>query len=165
MENTPKPQWIKLVGYTVAIIFIILSLLHAYWALGGTWALDSVLPSEEGNLTPIEYPSKLAIWFVSFLLFLAMLIVLGKMGLWGKRFPRWIFKWGTWGLSIVFFMRSVGDFKDCGFFKEVTTTTFAYLDTWLFTPLCLLISVFCVITAIFEYNHIFKAKCDVKSKS
>ena len=158
MENTPTPQWIKLVGYTVAVIFIILCLLHAYWALGGIWAWDSVIPPD------LEYPSKLATWLVSFLLFLAMLIVLGKVGLWGKRFPRWAFKWGTWGVSTVFFMRSIGDFKYCGFFKKVTTTTFAHLDTWLFTPLCLLISLLCVITAIFEYNHIFKAKCDVKSR-
>lgn len=142
------PEWISLVGYITAVIFVLLSLLHAYWALGGNWALDVMLPAEEGNSAPIGKPPTIIIWIVSFLLFLAMLIVLGKMGLWGKSFPRWIFTWGIWGLSVVFLLRSIGDFNHIGFSKKVKNTKFAYLDTWFFTPLCLLISILCAIIAV-----------------
>lgn len=134
-------MWIASIGYLTAITFLLLSLLHAFWALGGKWALRAVIPPAR------EYPSKFACWLVSFLLFLAMLIVLGKMGLWGRSFPPWIFTWGIWGVSIVFLLRAIGDFNNIGLFKKAISTIFAYLDKWLFTPLCLLLFIFCVIIA------------------
>ena len=45
-----------------------------------------------------------------------------------------------WIISILFFIRAIGDFKYVGFFKKVKQTTFGEMDTTYFSPLCLVIS-------------------------
>jgi hypothetical protein len=74
-------------------------------------------------------------------LFAAMLTVLGQIGLWGEIIPRWIFRWATFGIAALFFLRAIGDFKLIGFFKQANDSGFAFWDTFLFSPLCLFIAV------------------------
>jgi hypothetical protein len=47
----------------------------------------------------------------------------------------------SWGLSILFFLRAVGDFNMVGLFKKIKNTEFAKYDTWVYIPMCLLISI------------------------
>ena len=70
-----------------------------------------------------------------------MFVILGQIHLLGDFIPRWIFRWATLGISVLFFLRAIGEFKLVGFFKQVRDTPFAFWDTWLFSPLCLLIAV------------------------
>jgi hypothetical protein len=70
-------------------------------------------------------------------LFAAMLVVLGRLKIWGAFVPPWIFYSGTWLISLLFLLRTIGDFRYVGFFKSVTDTSFAHWDTVLFSPLCL----------------------------
>ena len=42
-------------------------------------------------------------------------------------------------LGAVFVLRAIGEFRTLGFFKTITGTDFAFWDTWLYTPLCLMI--------------------------
>jgi Protein of unknown function (DUF3995) len=51
-----------------------------------------------------------------------------------------LFEAGVWGLSLVFLLRAFGNFTTFGFFKTVTGTPFARLDTWLYSPLCLVLA-------------------------
>jgi hypothetical protein len=44
-------------------------------------------------------------------------------------------------IAALFLLRAIGDFKYVGFFKSVSQTDFARLDSLLFTPLCLLIAI------------------------
>jgi hypothetical protein len=70
-----------------------------------------------------------------------MLVVLGRVKIWGAFVPSRIFYLGTWVISLLFLLRTIGDFRYVGFFKSVSDTDFAFWDTILFSPLCLLIAV------------------------
>lgn len=50
-------------------------------------------------------------------------------------------RWLAAGLGAVFVLRSIGDFRLVGFFKSVRNTRFAEWDTWVYSPLCLLLGV------------------------
>jgi hypothetical protein len=114
-----------------------LSLLHAYWALGGRWGSAYTVPTIGGRRS--FDPSPFATWIVCGLLGLAVVVVLGKSGWMGDRLPV-LFNIGIWGLAFVFVLRAVGNFRTFGFFKVVKGTPFADWDTWFYSPLCLLIA-------------------------
>ena len=83
-------------------------------------------------------------------LFAAMLVVLGRIKIWGAFVPSWIFYSGTWVISLLFLLRTIGDFRYVGFFKSVTDTNFARWDTILFSPLCLFIGIVAFLISYYE---------------
>ncbi|MBC7796977.1 MAG: DUF3995 domain-containing protein [Pyrinomonadaceae bacterium] len=129
----------NILGILLAAIFAFLSLLHFYWAAGGRFGITTVIPKVGGE--PIFSPSLTATLTVAIALFVAMLTVLGQIGLLGETIPKWIFRWATFGIASLFLLRAVGDFKLLGFFKQVNDTGFAFWDSFLFSPLCLFIAV------------------------
>jgi hypothetical protein len=126
-------------GILLAAVFAVLSLFHIYWALGGRLASGVTVPMVSGERA--FNPSPLGTILVAAALLLAMLIILGQIGLLGEMIPKWIFRWGTFGIGLIFFLRAIGEFRLVGFFKQASDTPFAYWDTRLFSPLCLLIAV------------------------
>ena len=115
-----------------------LALLHAYWALGGRWGSTYTVPTVNGRRS--FDPSPLATWVVCGLLGLAVVIVIGKSA-WIAPGPfALLFDAGVWGLGLVFALRAVGNLRTFGFFKIVKGTPFADWDTWLYSPLCLLLA-------------------------
>ena len=67
-----------LVAIPLAIILGGLSLLHAYWALGGRWGSAYTVPTVDGRRT--INPAPAATWVVSSLLATATILVIGKAG-------------------------------------------------------------------------------------
>ena len=130
---------IRVLGILVAVTFGVLSLFHLYWASGGKFGSGATVPTV--GETRAFNPSPLGTVLVAAALLLAMLIILGQLGLLGKVIPKWIFRCGTCGIALIFFLRSIGDFKLIGFFKRASDTPFANWDTWLFSPLCLVIAI------------------------
>jgi hypothetical protein len=122
----------------LAAILSGLSLLHAYWALGGRWGSAYVVPVVRGKR--VFEPSPIATWVVCGLLALAVILVMGKSGWIETVTITRFFDTGVWGLSFVFLQRAMGNFRTFGFFKTVMDTPFAQWDTWLYSPLCLLIA-------------------------
>ena len=55
-----------------------LSLLHAYWALGGRWGSAYTVPTVSGKR--MFEPTRLATWTVCGLLGIAAILVMGKAG-------------------------------------------------------------------------------------
>lgn len=88
----------------------------------------------------VFHPSPIATGVVALALLIAALIVLGRLHLGGAFLPPSIFHAGTRSLALVFFLRAIGEFRFVGFFKRIRDTRFAYWDTRLFSPLCLLMS-------------------------
>ena len=115
-----------------------LSLLHAYWALGGRWGSAYTVPTIRGRRS--FDPSPLATWVVCGLLALAVIIVMGKSGWIAPGRFAVLFDAGVWGLGLVFALRAVGNLRTFGFFKIVKGTPFADWDTWLYSPLCILVA-------------------------
>jgi len=48
--------------------------------------------------------------------------------------------WGNRFISVIFFFRAIGDFKYTGFTKNYKESDYAELDTYIFSPLCLILS-------------------------
>lgn len=132
-------------GLLLAAIFAVLSLSHLYWAMGGRRGGAAAVPVEGERR--LFNPSPLGTAMVALALLLAMLVILGQLGVWGAVIPRPIFYCGAWGISLIFLLRAVGEFRYLGFFKRVRGTPFADRDTWLFSPLCLLISIIAGVVA------------------
>jgi hypothetical protein len=139
---------VKTLGILLVVIFAAIALLHFYWAVGGVSPGVTAIPSVEGKQAFM--PSAFATVMVALAFVMAILVVLGQIGFLGGFVPHWIFRIGTFGISAVFLLRAIGEFKLVGFFKTVTGTPFASMDTWIFSPLCLAIAVMAFIVAYQE---------------
>jgi hypothetical protein len=133
-------------GLLLAFIFAVLASLHIYWAAGGSLGEHVTIPVVNGK--PTFTPSVTATLLVAAALFMAMLVILGQIGVLGSNLPKWIFALGTGGICLLFFIRAIGDFKLIGFFKRIHDTGFAWWDTRLFSPLCLLISILAFLVVV-----------------
>lgn len=139
---------IRILGIVLAVIFAILSFFHLYWAAGGRFGIGTAIPTVGGE--SLFKPSPFATILVAAALFAAMLVVLGRLKMWGAFVPRWIFYSGTWVISLLFLLRTIGDFRYVGFFKSVTDTNFSHWDTILFSPLCLFIAIVAFLISYYE---------------
>jgi hypothetical protein len=130
------------------VIFILLAILHFYWAFGGKLWYDDVLPTSSNGLHRFN-PSTNATLVIAFGLLFMALITAGNQGLFDSYIKRTYFRFGALIIAIVFSLRAIGDFKFIGFFKRVKWTRFAINDTQIFSPLCLFISLLSVLIFIF----------------
>ncbi len=128
MRNIVTNQDLSALWFTIplATILATLSLLHAYWALGGRWGVAVTIPVVDGRRA--FNPGPLATWLVCGLLAVGVALVMCRS------------RMGLWGLAAAFLLRAIGEFRMAGFFKSITDTEFARWDTWLYSPLCLLIA-------------------------
>ncbi|HEV2914928.1 MAG TPA: DUF3995 domain-containing protein [Pyrinomonadaceae bacterium] len=135
-------------GVLLAAVFVTLALLHVYWAAGGRFASGVTVPTVSGKRFFNPSPAGTILVAAAFLV--AIFVILGRLGIVGKALPAWIFRLGTLGIAIIFFLRAVGEFRLVGFFKQVRDTPFAHWDTWLFSPLCLVIAIIAFMLAYKE---------------
>ncbi|HEV7891924.1 MAG TPA: DUF3995 domain-containing protein [Pyrinomonadaceae bacterium] len=135
---------IRILGILLAVIFAVISLFHFYWAAGGTFGRSVAVPTvavpSRGDVRVFK-PSVGGTILVAVAFLLAIAVILGQLGFLGEAVPHRVFRWGTWAIALIFFLRAVGEFRLVGFFKRVSDTPFALWDTWLFSPLCLVIAV------------------------
>jgi hypothetical protein len=114
----------------LTIILLISAFIHFYWALGGKLGLDKALPTDtKGNR--LLNPSTFMTYVVGFIL-LGFAYVAYKLYEGDKSA---MIVYAGYGLSILFFLRTVGDFNLVGLFKKVKNTEFAKYDTWVYVPL------------------------------
>ena len=131
------------------IIFILLSLLHFYWAFGGVNWLHEVLPTSSNGLNRMN-PGIAATLIVAFGLLLLSIVTAGNLGLFNRYLKRKYFSYGALLIAIIFFLRAIGDFKLFGFFKTIGRTRFGVNDTQIFTPLCVFIALLSLIIFVFQ---------------
>jgi len=122
------------------IIFTSLSALHFYWAFGGKSFSGATVPTNMKGKKTFN-PGMTATLVVAFGLILFALVTLGNTGIFDKSIPGKFIQYATYGISIIFFLRAVGDFKYVGYFKKIKGTAFAGKDARIYSPLCLAISV------------------------
>ncbi len=139
----------KTLSILLSIIFLALSLIHFYWVLGGKWGLSSALPADESGI-PLLAPSILDTLIVGVALSTLSFLYLTFSGIINLKLPHWMIKITTILVPILFIIRSVGEFHYIGFFKTVTQTDFAQMDTLLFSPLCLVIGLFGIVIKILK---------------
>jgi hypothetical protein len=142
----------KLVIVCVCIntfIFLLLSIMHFYWALGGRLWYEDVLPTNSNGLNRMN-PGRTGTLFVAFGLLFFALLTLAGIGLFGKYIQKRYVRFGTILIMFIFMLRAMGDFRLVGFFKTVKTTRFAINDSQFFSPLCLFIALLSLL--IFMYG-------------
>lgn len=128
---------ITLPAALLCAVFVALAALHVYWAFGGGQGLGKVLPTRDG--APVLNPGRAATLLVAVALLAAALVSVWRAGAVSLG-PAWLPRLGVWVIAVVFALRAVGDFRYCGFFKRVRGTAFARNDTFIYSPLCVLIS-------------------------
>ncbi len=115
-----------------------LAALHFYWALGGRAGKSAAIPERNGK--PVLRPTASATLLVGLALLLAVAIIATQARfIFPGRFQPYA-RIVCAALALVFLARAVGDFRYVGFFKSVGATRFARLDTYVFSPLCLVLS-------------------------
>ena len=122
----------------LAVILGGLFLLHAYWALGGRRGSAYTVPTVSGRR--LFDPTPAATWVVCGLLGIALILVMVKAGWIGTGPLPMVFDVGVWVIGVVFMLRAVGNLRTFGFFKTIKGTPFAAWDTWLYSPLCMLLA-------------------------
>lgn len=126
------------VAFLLVATFVILSLWHLYWLAGGAVGLRSVIPEVDG--AQAFHPPQLATLFVALALALCALLVAATAGLVQLPLSPTLLVWGMRALALVFLLRAVGDFRLVGFFKRIRGTRFAAMDSWLYSPLSVLLA-------------------------
>jgi hypothetical protein len=120
-------------------IFILLSFLHIYWALGGNRGMSAVIPSVSENQRFYK-PNIYATFSIGGLMGLFALVTIGNLNIFISYIPVSYFQYATIGIGVIFIIRAVGDFTYIGFFKKATGTAFAKNDTRYYMPLCIIIA-------------------------
>lgn len=152
MKNHVFKQRILIIAViTNTSIFILLSILHFYWAVGGKLWYNDVLPTSSNGLHRMN-PGITATLIIAFGLLVLALITAGNKGLFDRYIKRTYLGMAALVIAIIFLLRAIGDFKFIGFFKTVKGTRFGINDTEIFSPLCLFISLLSILIFLFNRN-------------
>ncbi len=131
-------------AWSCAAVLLIAAAFHVYWALGGRIGHDAVIPHHAGrNGSPALRPTKAMTHGVAAALAAAALLVLVTAQAVPVpahvELPRALLRTLLALLATAFLIRAFGGSRFTGFFKKVRGTRFARLDTWFFSPLCLVL--------------------------
>jgi hypothetical protein len=129
---------------TNALIFLIIAGFHTYWAMGGQWGSDAVIPVIDGKKAFSPPP------IITLMVAVAML---GAAYISYANSPQ-IMPYANAAIAFVFLARAIGDFNYVGFSKKIKNSLFARNDTRYYSPLCLLIAI--IAMAIFLLHHLLK---------
>ncbi|SDU91827.1 DUF3995 domain-containing protein [Pseudomonas mucidolens] len=124
-------------------VFTFIGMVHVYWAAGGKWGSTAVIPQLPGEFArgprPAFKPSALASFLVAMGLVVIALLVCLRAGLYFDPVDHQALQWGISTIALIMFARAIGDSELVGFFKKVSGSRFARLDTFFYSPLCLVL--------------------------
>jgi len=136
------------IAFTTIITLIIAGLFHFYWAFCGKVGLDRAIPTKDGKA--LLNPGKFLTIIVGFILlgfaWIAYTLNLENFHL--NSYSEQVVYAG-WFLSLIFAMRSIGDFNMVGLFKKIKSTKFAEFDSKYFI---LLTSFWSITFALLAYR-------------
>jgi hypothetical protein len=134
--------------WLVILVFAALAVWHFRMALLPTHGASGAVPSVDGK--PLFVPSRASTVAVGVVLLLFAGLVAATAGLVQVGLPLRVLAWLSYALALGLLARAVGEFKYLGFFKRVRGSRFARLDTWVYSPLCLLLAVGVALVAWFS---------------
>lgn len=139
-----------MIAGTIAIVILIaIAAIHVYWAAGGTAGKAYAIPTSGGR--PVLTPSPASTLAVTIAI-LAMAAVLALRTGW-LEMPGWphfnsVIWLTTWLIAAVFALRAVGERRYFGFLKTVHDSRFARLDSFVYSPLCVVIAALTTAAAV-----------------
>jgi hypothetical protein len=113
---------------------------HLYWAFGGRVGAAISVP-ERLDGVPAFNPGPAATLSVALFLFAVLPVVLALTGVAVLPIPRFWLRVAAALLAGLFLARALSWHKYVGLLKNIRHTRFAWYDTWLYSPLCLLLAV------------------------
>ena len=128
----------NLVAWVISSAFVALALWHFTMALLPRSDMSGAVPSAQGK--PLFVPSRAATVAVGIVLLMFSFLVAATARIVTVGVPEAVLSWLCYALAAGLLARAVGDFKYVGFFKPVRDSRFATLDTFVFSPLCLLLA-------------------------
>jgi glucan phosphoethanolaminetransferase (alkaline phosphatase superfamily) len=134
-----------IISLLLSLIFFSIAAIHFYWAFGGKQFLNAAIPTNENSEAKVFSPSPFTTILVALIFCAVAIFVLIKVGFVFFQLPLWISNYGLWFIAFVFMARAIGDFKYAGFFKKITNTLFATMDTKYYSPLCLSVAILTVL--------------------
>ena len=129
----------KFIGIFCAAILFVAAVFHLYWAAGGLFGIGVSVPLEADG-KPVVQPGRLATAAAGLIIATAMIFALAVFQIIKLPIPMPMIRIITGGWAIVFFARAISWHRAIGFFKKIRNTRFATFDTWLFSPLCLVLA-------------------------
>lgn len=121
----------------LCLAFVVLALWHFYMALLPQSGKSGAVPSIEGK--PLFIPSRRGTALVGVALAMFGGLVAATSGIISVDLSHAVLSWLSYALATGLIVRAVGEFKYVGFFKRVRGSKFATLDTFVYSPLCLLL--------------------------
>ena len=147
---------ITLLGLILFLIFMTLSLFHFYWGFGGRIGYGSVIPTRMDGKVLFK-PGYLSTFIVAAGLLGMAIFILAIIKVIIFPLPAWILKYGLIGISMIFILRAIGDFKYIGFFARSNTdqpsngsSNFSVMDKKYYSPLCLLIGFLAILIFVLQ---------------
>lgn len=125
-------------GRIACAVLTFLGLTHLYWAAGGAAGKQAALPSVGG--VPVFKPSAIGTAVIALILLVMAAWVAAASGILAAPVPHEVLRVGAFLLAAIFALRAVGDFRYVGFFKRVRGSVFAQRDTWVYSPLCVVLA-------------------------
>lgn len=125
----------------------LIAAIHFYWLLGGRWGIDAAIPTSKDGKSVFQPRPFETLGVALGLLFMAFLHI-DKIGFIELNLPIWIDNHALKIIVFIFLIRAIGEFRYVGFFKKIKNTRFARLDTKLYSPFCLLLSINAFITSL-----------------
>ena len=122
----------------LCLVFIVLAAMHFYWAMGGNALKGAAVPEISGKVA--FSPGPLATAGVGVALIACAALIAAASGFLGIALPHYLLSWLCYALSLILLARAIGDFRLVGFFKTVRNSRFARLDSAVYSPLCLALS-------------------------
>lgn len=136
---------IKIISTLInGFVFLVIAGFHYYWAFGGTYGANAVLPEIENTGKKAFVPGKIATFVVA-TLFLSVALFFIMVDLHYQLVSQKSTTYILYAISAVTLIRAIGDFKYVGFFKKKSNSLFAINDTKYYTPLCVLIALMSIL--------------------
>jgi Protein of unknown function (DUF3995) len=123
----------------IVTLLLIVAGIHLYWAAGGLRGKMAAIPQINGF--PAFLPSSGATLVAALFLSLCAILIASDSTIIPLLLPRVLENWLMYGLSLGFALRAMGDFRLVGFFKRVRGSRFAKLDTFVFSPFCVVLAI------------------------
>ena len=130
-----------MIALLCAGVLALIAGVHFYWALGGRRGLALAVPQTERGSASFK-PGAGATHAVALMLMLAAALIVAQAGL--LPVPAWpLLPAALRGvvalMALIFLVRALAPLRYTGLFKQVRHTPFGRYDTWLYSPLCLLL--------------------------
>jgi len=141
-------------AYLAAASFIVLSLLHLYWGVGGLWPghdKESLARTVVGGSSSMRMQGPLPCFIVAALLALAACVVLGTSGalalarLLDERVENLI-EPATYGCAAILLVRGVGGFFDAKLRPVIRGSRYERLNVIFYSPLALALGTLTVLS-------------------